>query len=174
MNDKEHCQRRVCTTQPDDPCRAHWQITLSTLYFAAQPNGMTGRRTEWHPWAVTQTSAFKGVPAKSTRLLRNGFKFRMDFSSIVRNCNYEQQCIEVNDTLQNEKDVAATWDLVFDVWKQHTGHRTTPKWMTIWYLMVQLILLLILSSAAPLLMRLALNQYAGSRISWESTNGLHR
>ena len=58
-----------------------------------------------------------GVPGKPTRLPRDSFKSRMDFSSLVQNYNYEQEYNQGYSYTLDLEDAAATWDLVSDIWK---------------------------------------------------------
>lgn len=93
MNNEEHCRRRVCAAQPDNPRRDRWQTALPALHFAAKPNSV--RLTEplycdTHE-LFTKMSVSMGVPARSTKRLINSFKSRMEFSSLMQDYRYEQE-----------------------------------------------------------------------------------
>lgn len=102
-----------------------------------------------------------GVPAKAPRLPRDSFKPRMDLiklSAELQLWTRVQSRVIIRFRFRKMLWLLDTWYLI-------SGNNTlfiTPNWIAVWYLMVQCILLLIFSSSVHVLMKLALNQFAGS------------
>ena len=95
---------------------------------------------------LTKACVFMGVPAKPTRLPKDSFKSRMDFSkpsAELQLWTRVQSRVIIHFRFRKMLWLLYTWYLI-------SGNNTlfiTPNWIAIWYLMVQCILLLILSSS---------------------------